>query len=455
MSTSSFSWRCPSCGRQVPRKIESCRCGATRPVEPSETAPVAFEPPPEPVPRGTNPLLVGLFLGLAIAAGMLWWLKDSPPAQPPEAAARRPNAATPAIDVAEVDPPAPDTDLAIPAADTSFAAVELPTPAASPTSSALEDIVARTLPAVASIQAGRGRGTGFFVQRDTVVTNQHVVGNETSVQLTVGGKRYSARVTRTSSSTDLAVLQVYGPDPMQPTLRLGSTQGLRPGQEVVAIGSALGVLSNTVTRGIVSAVRDTGSVTLVQTDAAINPGNSGGPLVDRNGVVIGVNSMKIGGTQGEGLAFAVAIDHATQLLSGQATAAAATPLQGLNQIMTGATASETLRDDGTAAYQTAVERVARRGDQLDEYWKQGAGSCVARAAGGGQRAWFSVYQRNGIEIHLSSGINCESWLATVSENANLVRGEMLKAADIARRQGVYPGVMRDIRHRFRMDGPGW
>ena len=454
MSTSSFSWRCPSCGRQVPRKIVACRCGSNRPAEPSHAIVATRDPAPEPVTRGTNPLLIGLFLGLAIAAGMLWWLKDAPAAQPVEPAARTPRVATPHIAEPESDVPAPDTDVAI-TAENSFADVDLAIPVAGVTSSALEDVVARTLPAVASIQAGRGRGTGFFVQRDTVITNQHVVGNETSVQLTVGGKRYSARVTRTSPSTDLAVLQVYGPDPAQPTLRLGSTQGLRAGQEVVAIGSALGVLSNTVTRGIVSAVRDTGSVTLVQTDAAINPGNSGGPLVDRGGVVIGVNSMKIGGAQGEGLAFAVAIDHAAQLLSGQTAAAAATPLQGLNQIMTGATASENLRDDGTAAYQAVVERTARRSDQLDEYWERGASSCVARAAGGGDRAWFSVYPRNGIEIHLSSGINCESWLSTLTENAHLVRGEMVKAADAARRQGVYPGVMRDIRRRFRMDGPGW
>ena len=455
MSISNYSWQCPTCGRQVPRKIEACRCGFARPAEaPAPVAPVE-DASPEPVRSGPHPLLFGVFLGLAVAAGMLWYLKEEAPPQQTAVAAPAEEAPGADVDADAADQPISETELNVPA-DTSFVAVDLPSPIAAPTSSALEDVVARTLPAVASIQAGNGRGTGFFVQRDIVVTNQHVVGNETSVQLTVGGKTYQARVTSTSASTDLAVLQVYQPDPTQPTLRLGTAKGIRPGQEVVAIGSALGVLSNTVTRGIVSAIRNTGSVTLVQTDAAINPGNSGGPLVDRNGVVIGVNSMKIGGARGEGLAFAVAIDHAAQLLSGQTTAtAAATPLQGLNQIMTGSSGSENLREQGTSAYVAAVERAARRSDQIDELWNDASGSCVARAARGGSREWFAVYEANGLQIQLSSGINCEGWLAALRNNAEIVRGEMTRAAEAARRQGVYPGVMRDIRRQHQMDWQGW
>jgi S1-C subfamily serine protease len=412
-----------------------------------------MEPSPEPVRPGPSPLLVGLLMGLAVAAGMLWWLKDEP--VPQRAAVTVPSVeAAPAADAPPGQAPAAETELNVPA-DTSFDPADLPSPVAAPTSSALEDVVARALPAVASIQAGRGRGTGFFIQRDIVLTNQHVVGNETSVQLTAGGKRYSARVTNTSPSTDLAVLQVYGPDPTQPTLRLGSAKGIRPGQEVVAIGSALGVLSNTVTRGIVSALRETGSVTLIQTDAAINPGNSGGPLVDRNGVVIGVNSMKIGGAAGEGLAFAVAIDHASPLLSGKASSATATPLQGLNKIMTGSTASEDQREQGTAAYQAAVERAAQRGNQLDDFWERAARSCVARAVRAGDRPWFALYEPNGLQIQLSSGTNCEGWLGTMQNNAGLIRTEMLRAAENARRQGVYPGVMRDIRRQHKMEWQGW
>ena len=473
MSTSDYVWQCPSCGRQVPRRFEACRCGFARPVEApappgrsadadrpasadwsgrSATRPSVEEPSPEPVRSGPNPLLLGLFLGLAVAAGMLWYLKEEAP--PEQAAVAAPVEGAPETSAEPGEQPVSPAELNFPA-DTSFAAVDLPSPVAVPASSSLEDVVARALPAVASIQAGRGRGTGFFVQRDIVLTNQHVVGNETSVQLTVGGKRYSARVTATSTSTDLAVLQVYNPDPTQPTLRLGTAKGIRAGQEVVAIGSALGVLSNTVTRGIVSAIRETGSVTLVQTDAAINPGNSGGPLVDRNGVVIGVNSMKIGGASGEGLAFAVAIDHASQLLSGQTTAATATPLQGLNRIMTGSTASEDLREQGTAAYGTAVERAAHRADQIDELWERSSKSCVARAARAGDREWFAIYEATGLQIQLSNAVNCEGWFAALRNNAEIVRGEMSRASEAARRQGVYPGVMRDIRRQNQMEWAGW
>ena len=98
-------------------------------------------------------------------------------------------------------------------------------------------------------------------------------------------------------------------------LALGTVNDVRPGQEVIAIGLALGVFQNSVTRGIISAVRRADRTVMLQTDAAINPGNSGGPLMDRQGLVVGINTMKIGGSA-ESLGFAVAVDHARALLSG-------------------------------------------------------------------------------------------------------------------------------------------
>jgi len=456
-----YVWHCPSCGRHVPRRVEACRCGFQQPVTPASVeAPaidaIASETPPAAERRGAHPLLVGVFLGLVVAGIALWspWrearddqagrLKPAPTALRTEG---------PPQETAEATPSDVGAGLSRPLLDPTEAPAFVVT---SPAASSLEDVIARALPAVVSVLAGSGRGTGFFIRPDIVLTNAHVVGNQSSVQLMAGTKTYAARVTTVSAGSDLAVLQVYNADPLQPTLRLGSVKGLRAGQEVVAIGSALGVLSNTVTRGIVSALRNTGSVTLIQTDAAINPGNSGGPLVDRAGVVIGVNSMRIAGAQGgEGLAFAVAIDHATQLLSGQASATNATPLQGLNRMMTGDSASGDMREQGVQAYQRALESAARLGEEIDTYWDRYAKSCVTSAARSGDRSWFAVFEPNGLHIAATSGYDCEGWLATVRANANVVRTEVTRATEAARRQGVYPGVMRDLRRQHRMEWQGW
>ena len=319
----------------------------------------------------------------------------------------------------------------------------------------LEDVVARTLPAVVSIDAGQSRGTGFFVRPDYVLTNAHVVEGQSSVQLHIGDTQYTARVMRTAPGSDLAVLQVFNANPAQPVLRLGTVNALRVGQEVIAVGSALGVLSNTVTRGIVSAVRDAGQVTLIQTDAAINPGNSGGPLVDRNGVVIGVNSMAVASRVGQGLGFAVAIDHAASLISGQAPATAvATPLQGLNRMMGAPSEGDQMRERGQQAYRQTLEWAARNGDQLDNYWDRYARTCVASVTRTGARAWFAVFEPNGVRIVATSQYNCEGWLDTVRTNATTVRTELMNAAESARQSGVYPGVLREMRREYRFDWVG-
>jgi hypothetical protein len=321
--------------------------------------------------------------------------------------------------------------------------------------SALEDVVARSLPAVVSVQAGTSRGTGFFVRPNLVLTNAHVVGSQPSVQLQSGNVTYTARVASVSPGTDLAVLDVFNPNPQQVTLPLGSFKGVRAGQEVIAIGSPFGVLSNTVTRGIVSAIRSAGSVTLIQTDAAINPGNSGGPLVDRTGIVIGVNSMRVAERGGQGLAFAVAIDHAAQLLTGRAPAVASTPLQGLNRVMEGSSGGGDLRERGTQAYRAALEAAAQRAGEIDHYWTRYAPACVSRAAPAGDRPWFAVYEPDGIRISQTSASDCEEWLRVVRSNADAVRTVLARAGEEARRQGVYPGVMRDLRRQQRLEWRGW
>jgi S1-C subfamily serine protease len=355
--------------------------------------------------------------------------------------------------------------VSLPVADAAPALVDSPTdsttaptfstPDPLPATASLEDVVSRILPAVASITAGPSRGTGFFVRPDQVLTNAHVIQGQSSVSLQVGTATYSARVITVSTGSDLALLQVYGGNPNQPVLTMGSVENARVGQEVIAVGSALGVLSNTVTRGIVSAVRQVGNITLIQTDAAINPGNSGGPLVDRSGAVIGVNSLAVAAQAGQGLAFAVAIDHATDLLNGQVSAAAQTPLTALTRAMGGPSDTDQQRAKGAQSYAQVLEWADRNSTQLDAYWDKYSDACVSSSSRNGDRPWFAVFESNGIRINPTSSLNCQSWLDTLQTNAAPIRAAVENAGEAARQSGVYPGVLRDLRRKHRMNWSGW
>ena len=306
--SANLSWGCPSCGRRVPRRVGKCRCGVEY-TDTSASDGAIDEPMAAPAPQRSSarPVLffgILVLIGAAIIAMFLWrGAAPTPPRETPTTPASAPAAATPALEPIAVDEPTPTEPPP---------AATVP-PAATPPDS-LEDVVSRTLPAVASITAGQSRGTGFFIRPDQVLTNAHVIQGQTTATLQVGAAMYGARVITVSPGSDLALLQVFNANPDQPVLSMGSVSNARVGQEVIAVGSALGVLSNTVTRGIVSAIRQVGNITLIQTDAAINPGNSGGPLVDRSGLVIGVNSLAVAAQAGQGLAFAVGHRHWVGLL---------------------------------------------------------------------------------------------------------------------------------------------
>ena len=113
-----------------------------------------------------------------------------------------------------------------------------------------------------------------------------MIAGHTTVRLQVGEAHYEARVSMVSTGTDLAVLQVMNLSPTQQVLRLGAAGQARVGEESSPWDWRC-ASSNTVTRGIVSAVRQTGDSHADQIDAAINPGNSGGPLISRSGLAIG------------------------------------------------------------------------------------------------------------------------------------------------------------------------
>jgi serine protease Do len=153
-------------------------------------------------------------------------------------------------------------------------------------------------------------GSGFVVDqgRGLVVTNAHVVKNASEIHVTAwDGRNLEARLLGTDPDIDLAVLQVRGLN--LPAVAIGSTRGLRVGEDVFAVGNPYGH-GHSVTRGILSArARALGRAAFdlfLQTDAAINPGNSGGPLFDDEGQLVGVNTAIDG--RGESLGFAMPVE---------------------------------------------------------------------------------------------------------------------------------------------------
>ncbi len=165
----------------------------------------------------------------------------------------------------------------------------------------------------------QGLGSGVIVdEKGYVLTNNHVVKDVDSVTVTLAdGRSAEAKVIGSDPDTDLAVLKVKL-DKL-PVIRLGSSQKLRVGDIVLAIGNPFG-LDKTVTQGIVSATERTGMdigilSNLIQTDASINPGNSGGALIDAAGNLVGINTAiytRSGANQGIG--FAIPIDSATEVM---------------------------------------------------------------------------------------------------------------------------------------------
>jgi S1-C subfamily serine protease len=172
---------------------------------------------------------------------------------------------------------------------------------------------------------GGASGSGFLVDANgSILTNQHVVDNAEEVDVRFGadGDPVNAKVTGTDPSTDLALLKIDPDDVDGKPLQLGSSDDVRVGEPVIAIGSPFG-LRGTVTSGIVSGlgreIQSPNGFTIdevVQTDAAINPGNSGGPLIDERGHVIGVNAQiaSSGNRSNSGVGFAIPIDTAKDVI---------------------------------------------------------------------------------------------------------------------------------------------
>ncbi|KAM9133994.1 serine protease HTRA1 [Pangshura tecta] len=194
----------------------------------------------------------------------------------------------------------------------------------------IADVVEKIAPAVVHIELFRklpftkrevpvASGSGFIVSEDgLIVTNAHVVTNKHRVKVELkNGATYEAKIKDVDEKADIALIKIDTQGKL-PVLLLGRSADLRPGEFVVAIGSPFS-LQNTVTTGIVSTTQRGGKelglrnsdMDYIQTDAIINYGNSGGPLVNLDGEVIGINTLKVTA----GISFAIPSDKIKKFLT--------------------------------------------------------------------------------------------------------------------------------------------
>ncbi|MDA0866884.1 MAG: trypsin-like peptidase domain-containing protein, partial [Cyanobacteria bacterium] len=197
----------------------------------------------------------------------------------------------------------------------------------------------------------QGTGSGFVISADgQIITNAHVVEGATSVTVTLtDGRTFEGEVVGIDPVTDVAAVKIAAAD--LPTVTLGTTQDLAPGQWAIAIGNPLG-LDNTVTAGIISALGRTSTevgipdkrVQFIQTDAAINPGNSGGPLLNDRGEVIGMNTAIRRDAQG--LGFAIPVETLQRIANELfATGKVQHPYLGIQMVMLTPDIRERLNED--------------------------------------------------------------------------------------------------------------
>lgn len=176
-----------------------------------------------------------------------------------------------------------------------------------------------------------GTGSGVIYKKDNryayIVTNHHVIEGADEIEVLLSDDTVlEARLLGTDLFSDLAVLRVDG-GAIDRTIELGSSENLKVGEPVIAIGNPLGhMFSGSVTQGIISGTQRTipqdfnldgradWQAEVIQTDAAINPGNSGGALINMDAQLIGINSMKINQEAVEGIGFSIPVDSAWPII---------------------------------------------------------------------------------------------------------------------------------------------
>jgi putative serine protease PepD len=170
----------------------------------------------------------------------------------------------------------------------------------------------------------QGAGSGSVIDaRGYILTNHHVIEDARKLEVTLAnGKKYNAKLIGADPDTDVAVIKIEARSEDLVVIPMGSSERLKVGQKVIAIGNPFG-LGQTLTTGVISSIGRTirsSSGTqvedVIQTDASINPGNSGGPLIDSSGKMIGINSAIFSPTGASvGIGFAIPIDVAKRVVN--------------------------------------------------------------------------------------------------------------------------------------------
>jgi len=179
-----------------------------------------------------------------------------------------------------------------------------------------KEMISALVQGVVTVETDDGHGSGFAITNDGyLITNAHVVGDASLVKVKFHkGFTLDAQVVKVNRDFDLALLKVQASD--MAAMAIGDDKALLLGEELYAIGTPLGLeLGQSVSRGIMSGRREIDGRQYLQTDVSINPGNSGGPLIDENGKVVGVATLKISGKGLEGLGFGVPISVALEMLN--------------------------------------------------------------------------------------------------------------------------------------------
>jgi serine protease Do len=247
------------------------------------------------------PIVTGILLLAILISGC----GNHPPATTSDVNTQAPTTQT-------VPPESPTTTEGKPAETEPAPVTPTPEPEKPPEYTVAE-VIKMIEPTVVRVETASGSGSGVVINRvGYILTNNHVVANDTFAKITfANGEIYDAIVLARDEKRDLAILAVSNSTRTDfPSASLGTSENLSPGEDVIAVGYALGLEGQTTfSKGIISAIRVIDSQKYIQTDAAINPGNSGGPLVTLDGKVVGINAAKYVGGGVESIGLAIPIDE--------------------------------------------------------------------------------------------------------------------------------------------------